>query len=110
MNNLPQAPECEASPDQRHRFTTSSLCDYCSRGAVIVDGQVLYVPSIKQNEYHQATAKNVLFYGGRGSGKSLSGRWDAHMRALSIPNFKYCILRRTYPELEKSHLIDLPGR
>jgi hypothetical protein len=108
MIELHQAPECEASPDQRHRFLTSTSCDYCGRGAIIVDGKVLYVPSLKQEEYHTASAKNVLFYGGRGSGKSVCGRWDAHMRALTTPGFKYCILRRTYPELEKSHLIDLP--
>lgn len=39
---------------------------------------------------------------------SITGRWDAHMRALAYPGFKYCILRRTYPELLRSHLIDLP--
>jgi hypothetical protein len=105
---IKQAVECEVSPNEKHSFTTSTTCDHCGRGAVIVNGEVLYVPSIKQNEYHQSTAKNTLFYGGRGSGKSVCGRWDAHMRALSVPGFKYCILRRTYPELEKSHLIDLP--
>ena len=105
---IKHAVECEASPDEKHSFTTSSTCDHCGRGAVIVNGEVLYVPSIKQNEYHNQTAKNVLFYGGRGSGKSLCGRWDAHMRAMAYPGFKYCILRRNYPELEKSHLIDLP--
>lgn len=108
MNQIKQVPECESSPDERHHFTRSTNCDYCGRGAIIVDGQVLYVPSIKQEEYHQTVVKNVLFYGGRGSGKSVCGRWDAHMRALSTPGFKYCILRRNYPELEKSHLLDLP--
>jgi hypothetical protein len=74
------------------------------------DGTVqdLYTPHPKQLEYHSRTEPNVLFYGGRGSGKSTTGRWDAHIRALSYPGFKYCILRRTYPELLKSHLIDLP--
>jgi hypothetical protein len=108
IQTIKQAPECEDSPDDKHSFAESSVCDYCGRGAVIVDGRILYIPSIKQNEYHTSLAKNVLFYGGRGSGKSLCGRWDAHLRALTTPGFKYCILRRTYPELEKSHLIDLP--
>lgn len=70
--------------------------------------RVLYAPHPKQLEYHLRTEPNVLFYGGRGSGKSTTGRWDAHIRALSYPGFKYCILRRTYPELLKSHLVDLP--
>ena len=72
------------------------------------DEQVIYEPTDKGLEYHQRTEPNVLLYGGRGSGKSTTGRWDAHIRALSSPGFKYCILRRTYPELLKSHLIDLP--
>lgn len=80
---------------------------------VVVSGpdgvaKVLYEPTAKGLEYHMRTEPNVLFYGGRGSGKSTTGRWDAHIRAMSYPGFKYCILRRTYPELLKSHIIDLP--
>jgi hypothetical protein len=71
--------------------------------------EVLYVPTPKGLEYHARTEPNVLLYGGRGSGKSTIGRWDAHLRALTCPGFKYCILRRTYPELYKSHLTVLPG-
>lgn len=101
--------ECPDAPEGKHIFNgLSTACSICGMGAVIINGEVLYVPTEKQNEYHLSTAPNVLFYGGRGSGKSVCGRWDAHLRALSYPGFKYCILRRTYPELEKSHLIDLP--
>lgn len=39
----------------------------------------------------------------------MCGRWDAHIRALSYPGFKYVILRRTFPELLKSHLVNLPA-
>lgn len=67
----------------------------------------LYEPTAKQMEYHLRTEPNVLFWGGRGSGKSMCGRWDAHMRALSYPGFTYCILRRTYPELQRSHLVHI---
>lgn len=69
--------------------------------------RVLYTPTPKQLEYHSRTEANVLFWGGRGSGKSMCGRWDAHIRALSHPGFSYCILRRTYPELERSHLVHI---
>ncbi len=68
---------------------------------------VLYAAWPKQLEYHQRPESNVLFWGGRGSGKSLCGRWDAHMRAMAQPGFKYCILRQTYPELMSSHLNDI---
>lgn len=69
---------------------------------------VLYDPHPKQLEFHGRTEPNVLFWGGRGSGKSMALRWEAHMRALAHPGFTYIILRRTYPELQKSHLIHVP--
>lgn len=70
---------------------------------------VLYDPghNPKQLEYHARTEPNVLFWGGRGSGKSMCGRWDAHLRALAHPGFTYVILRRTHPELQKSHLVHI---
>lgn len=70
--------------------------------------KILYTPFPKQLEFHSRQEPNVLFWGGRGSGKSEALRWDAHMRALSHPGFRYLILRRTFPELEKSHLIHVP--
>ena len=75
---------------------------------LVVNGEVLYSPTPKQQEFHARNEANVLFWGGRGSGKSLALRWDAHMRALSTPGFKYIILRRTFPELSKSHLLEIP--
>jgi hypothetical protein len=69
--------------------------------------QVLYTPTPKQLIYHTVTYPNVLFWGGRGSGKSMCGRWDAHIRALAYPGFTYCILRRTFPELQRSHLVHI---
>lgn len=109
MNPIPtQKLECPTSPTTKHSFALGIQCEFCGVGAIIAGGKILYVPTEKQLEYHSQTAPNVLFYGGRGSGKSVCGRWDAHMRALAHPEFKYCILRRTYPELAKSHLIDLP--
>jgi hypothetical protein len=106
---IKQVKQCEKSPTEKHTFSKGNpSCDWCGMGAIIIGDQLLYVPTLKQNEYHKATAKNVLMVGGRGSGKSICGRWDAHMRAMAYPGFKYCILRRTYPELERSHLIDLP--
>jgi hypothetical protein len=42
--------------------------------------------------------------GGIPTHNSMCGRWDAHMRALAHPGFRYCILRRTFPQLQSSHL------
>lgn len=70
--------------------------------------KVLYRPNSQaQVDYHKAIAPNALMYGNRGGGKSHCGRWDAHMRAMAVPGLRYCILRRTYPELQKTHLIHI---
>lgn len=96
---------CLESEDGRHRVTLGNItCDFCGLGAVIVDEDILYIPTIKGQEYHLREEPNCLFYGGRGSAKSTTGRWDAHIRALMYPGFTYVILRRTFPELQRSHL------
>jgi phage terminase large subunit len=100
---------CLRSEDGRHRFLPPALnCADCGLGSVIVNREVLYVPTEKGMEYHQREEANVLLWGGRGSAKSTTGRWDAHLRALANPGYKYVILRKTFPELEKSHLIFVP--
>lgn len=99
---------CPKGPEGVHEFFLNTInCMHCGAPAVVANGQVLYVPSPKQMDYHLRTEPNVLFWGGRGSGKSLCGRWDAHMRALAHPGFNYAILRRTYPELQRSHLVHI---
>lgn len=105
----PKVKICKAAIDGRHVFIPPAVnCEACGTGGIIVNGEVLYVPTEKGIEYHQRQEINVLFYGGRGSAKSTTGRWDAHMRALAYPGFSYCILRRTYPELNESHLKFIP--
>lgn len=78
----------------------------CSVSVVAVDGSEveLYEPFPHQILAHASTAPNLLSLGTRGTGKSLWLRWDAIIRCLLIPNFKALIVRRTMPELRKSHL------
>lgn len=66
--------------------------------------ELLYEAQPKQAEFHAAQEPNVLYVGSRGTGKSHALRWEAHARAMAYPGFKYAILRRTYPELYKTHL------
>ena len=100
---------CLESEDGRHRVTLGNItCDFCGLGAVIVDEDILYIPTIKGQEYHLREEPNVLFYGGRGGAKSTTGRWDAHIRALMYPGFTYVILRRTFPELQRALELDTP--
>lgn len=56
----------------------------------------------KQKAFLEATADEVLFGGAAGGGKSYGQLLDAFLYALKYPESKQLILRRTYPELEKS--------
>lgn len=58
-----------------------------------------------QRAYHASTIPNLLALGTRGTGKSLQLRMDFHLRCLLIPNFHALIVRRTMPELRRSHLV-----
>jgi hypothetical protein len=62
-----------------------------------------------QMDYITAEEPNVFFWGNRGGGKSVTARWTCHARALSYPGYKYAILRTSFPELTKNHLIYLPA-
>lgn len=69
---------------------------------------MMYRPtSEKHLWFHVSEVKNLLAYGNRGGGKSHLLRYDAHMRAMSVPNANLILVRRTYPELLRSHLIHI---
>lgn len=56
----------------------------------------------KQKEFMDATATEVLFGGAAGGGKSYAQLVDALWYAMKYPKSKQLVLRRSYPELEKS--------
>ena len=64
---------------------------------------VLYIPTDKGALFHTSTERYVIGEGGRGSAKSTTLRWDAHLRNLMIPGHRALLLRRTFPQLENSH-------
>jgi hypothetical protein len=76
------------------------------RGAV---DQWLFCPVPKQVEFFEATrrASRVLFGGAAGPGKSHALRWGLYRDALRIPNLNCLLLRRTYKELDKTHLREM---
>lgn len=56
----------------------------------------------QQLKFFAASADEVLYGGAAGGGKSYAAVMDAFMYALQYPRSKQLILRRTFPELEKS--------
>ena len=56
----------------------------------------------QQRKFFGATADEVLYGGAAGGGKSYGAVMDAFMYAMQYPKSKQLILRRTFPELEKS--------
>lgn len=59
----------------------------------------------KQKEFIDATADEVLYGGAAGGGKSYGQLIDAFLYALKYKGSKQLILRRTFPELERSLIL-----
>src|SRR5277367_6900249 len=64
-----------------------------------------YKPFARQIEFHNARAKYRLFGGAAGPGKTKALLWEAIGQALETPGSDTLLLRRTYPELESSLLL-----
>src|ERR1700723_1127687 len=63
-----------------------------------------YEPFPRQKEFHDCHAKYRLFGGAAGPGKTKALLWEAIHQANQHPNVDTLLLRRTFPELEKSLL------
>jgi len=64
----------------------------------------LNVPLPSQVQFAEATAKNVLWGGHAGPGKSHGVRWWLYNRSLSVPGHEALLLRENFDQLEKTHL------
>jgi hypothetical protein len=69
--------------------------------------QCLNVPLPSQVLFEEADARNVLWGGQAGPGKSHGVRWWLYKRSLTIANHKALLLRENYNQLEKTHLFDM---
>jgi Terminase-like family. len=67
----------------------------------------LWVPTPAQVELREATVPNLLWGDSAGVAKSFGLRWNGISNCLDIPNYEVLLLRRTYPELEETHLKDM---
>jgi hypothetical protein len=54
---------------------------------------------------HRCSANEILYGGAAGPGKSHALRFEALMWCLRIPNLQVYLFRRTFPELEKNHIL-----
>ena len=61
----------------------------------------------KQEEFCKSKAKYTCYGGARGGGKSFVARIKAILLALYYPGIQILLLRRTYPELYKNHVLPL---
>lgn len=63
---------------------------------------ISYCPTDRQAAFHSSSADEVLYGGAAGGGKSFALLMEAIVQALEVPNNRCLLLRRTFPELEKS--------
>ena len=66
-----------------------------------------YVPTPKQQVFHDATEFDVLFGGSSGGGKSVALVGHAIRECSRYPGMRVGAFRRTYPELKESLLTEL---
>jgi hypothetical protein len=64
-----------------------------------------YTPQPKQMHLHKSPANEILYGGSAGPGKSHALRMEAFMWCNRIPGLQVYLFRRTYPELEKNHIL-----
>lgn len=63
-----------------------------------------YTPQDKQKLLHGTKARQILFGGAAGGGKSHAIRWDAIIFCLQNPGLQAYLFRRTLGELEDNHI------
>jgi hypothetical protein len=68
---------------------------------------LLYVPTPRQVSFYETTRKvrRVLYGGQAGPGKSHALRWGLYRDCMTIPNLNCLLLRRTFKQLESTHLL-----
>jgi phage terminase large subunit len=66
-------------------------------------------PNEKQERFFIADQKYIAYGGARGGGKSWALRIKLILLALNYDGIQMLLLRRTYPELQENHIVQLKG-
>jgi hypothetical protein len=66
-----------------------------------------YVPQARQRVFHNASARQILYGGAAGGGKSAALRWDAIDFCLNLPGLTTVVFRRTQPQLLRNHIMEI---
>ena len=64
-----------------------------------------YNPHPKQEIFHKCAANEILYGGAAGPGKSHALRHEGLTWCMRIPGLHVYLFRRTFPDLEKNHII-----
>jgi len=65
-----------------------------------------YQAQEKQELMHSVPANEILYGGAAGGGKSHALRWEGYMLCQTIPGLQVYLFRRTFPELERTHILE----
>lgn len=69
-----------------------------------------YVPTPRQQEFHNATEYDVFYGGALGGGKTLALLMEGLRTCVRFPGIRVGAFRRTYPELKESLIKELAER
>lgn len=69
--------------------------------------EIDYTPQPKQRMLSECPANEILYGGAAGPGKSHAIRYEALLWANRIPKLQVYLFRRTFPELEKNHILPI---
>lgn len=64
-----------------------------------------YKPQPKQRALHNCYARQILYGGAAGGGKSHAIRWDGILACLEYPGLNAFLFRRTYKQLVQNHVL-----